>query len=398
MCGEYKEPARQPKQTHDMHPDRRPRKHGIKPNTNMDPNRRPRKHGIKPNTDMDPNRRPRKYGIKPNTSMLSIPRAELEAHPRYVLLPATAVKQGSPAYMQLREQQHFRASESYMALGFHDKHTHDALGIPRYQASLQASACIYSAILRGDTYSALWAVPNEVRDTNFAWGVAHEPNSIMTYLEAFPEHRVRESTIYTGSMRDHARRFAGMHGVAELEKCGHLTVSATPDGEILDEHGQVLSLLEVKSATEFIGDLDRAFYMPVYEHVPRKPHDKVKTIYVPQLMMQMLATGCPQNRYLSCTVTNGANVIRVDYDEAYAFEMLYWMAFSYNRAAEADRNLEPHEHAKSIQAVLEKHRNLDDRRYKDFVEKTVRISDEAPIIKHIEQSVVGTDQTVFYDE
>lgn len=337
-------------------------------------------------------------GNRPNTRFLRISRNELERHSRYTKLNDSRPSQKSEEYKKLRAQCHFSASDGYRALGFHDENVHRLLGLKTENTDPLASARFYATLL-GRERKSLENDP--VFNVYTTWGRKHEPNAIKSYLNGYPNHIVHEESIYIKTVGELLKEI-GKECTEEMLEFKDLKIGATPDGRITNKSGNFESILEAKSLTPFIGDRsvleseELRKTKDLFIFIPRKPHDAIPVIYIPQIMKQMLLSGVHSVTYISYTTGNGTSVFWAEFDREYAFEMVYWELYGYKLALQVDSTLETEEYVKQIQEVLKKHRGLDNERYKRFIQRTVEISQTTERINTLE-SVIGKDKVIFFD-
>lgn len=169
------------------------------------------------------------------------------------------------------------------------------------------------------------ATTSSTLSAKLSWGNAQEPTSLLTALNYFwkkdPQVRLQE---------------VGMCGAGIQQTDSSLLVGASPDALIHHGDGTV-EVLEVKNHCPFYTvrhhhnsnkrnnsdskNNNKAFTLKSFPF--SEPH--LPPLYVPQLMMELLCTGCPSAIMVRQTATAGALVIRLHRDEEYIEELLYWL-------------------------------------------------------------------------
>lgn len=159
------------------------------------------------------------------------------------------------------------------------------------------------------------------------WGNAQEPAAILTALNYF-------SRAVPGTMiREVGMCGAGLGINSTSSEGSGLIIGATPDAVIHYPNG-TLEALEVKNHCPFV---------PLYWGKRRNPANKsskdlfrirestsqmdVPPAYIPQLMLEMLSLGpqCRSAIMVRQTATKGAVILRLQRDDEWIEEMIYWL-------------------------------------------------------------------------
>lgn len=200
-----------------------------------------------------------------------------------------------------------------------------------------------------------------------AWGSAQEASALCALLDALPEQATIEEVgmavmnpeqLPTEELREQARR-------GELPPIG-----ASPDAMLRPAPGAPLETVEVKNVCPFF-DAPGARYrrqssssdespdappspparrfaaFPRYltaeerENVPfwqlKGPHGCIPPQYVPQVQVEMLATGASAATYVSCSATQGMHLIRMPRDDEYCVELLHFLSVFWTKVRDGER-------------------------------------------------------------
>lgn len=157
-----------------------------------------------------------------------------------------------------------------------------------------------------------------------AWGCIQESSAVLTALNyvcsVFPGSRIKEIGMCVGEDSGHAQK---------LNASG-LLIGASPDAVIEYSDG-TLAVLEVKNHCPFVPVNWKKDGMRSQgtEFVlgSRPPSEDVPTLYVCQLMLEMLCLGstCRSAVMVRQTATQGASIIEVERDDEWIDEMLYFL-------------------------------------------------------------------------
>ena len=212
------------------------------------------------------------------------------------------------------------------------------------------------------------------------WGSAQEASALASLLEALPAARMEEvglAVLRPEDVPDAELREAAMRG--ELPYIG-----ASPDGMLRRSADAPLEVVEIKCVTPFfesrrpgqlqvwtryLSEEERAC-IPWYE--TRGPHDHLAAQYVPQVQLEMLATGARGGNYVSASAFQGLNVIRVARDDAYLVELLHFVRRFWATVREGEPP--PPDFF---------WRGGESDRYEKFLERTVAIAEAATVQTHV---------------
>lgn len=224
------------------------------------------------------------------------------------------------------------------------------------------------------------------------WGNAQEPTALLTALNYFtravPGTKIREVGMCGAGL--------DINNTASNEVNG-LIIGATPDAVIHYPNG-TLESLEVKNHCPFV---------PMYWG-SRKPinHDKdlfriretrlpldVPPAYVPQLMLEMLSLGpqCRSAVMVRQTATKGAVILRLQRDDEWIDEMVYWLNEFVDRFV--NRGVPP-----PPNVFWDDNEHSGGERYRTFVNRTKEISLSAQLVARIPhgdiQRVIGSKRHI----
>lgn len=320
---------------------------------------------------LTPTKSPSKFvGANPNVQWKAIPVEILHQHDRFVH-PTDIVQQRSEEWFALRRHR-LTGSQFANALGFFDKQSCKLLGLkPQTYHHSDRVHVVYSNIKEPK---------EEVFDTAqrvfMDWGMHHESNAIITYLDEFKDHVIQETTFYTiDNLEEYINKHATVSDFDFVKDFSILKIGASPDGIVVKDNLPD-SVLEIKCPTAFIPDSKSQDF----RYMKRKPHAAIPVYYIPQLMGEMMVTGLRECTFCSWTITAGMNVFRVGYDQAYVNEMLYWF-YQYAQLIHGTTTVTDPSMFEGAFAEND--------RYKNFLAKTLEIAGTAVLIKTVEKSAVG---------
>lgn len=155
------------------------------------------------------------------------------------------------------------------------------------------------------------------------WGDVQEATALLTGLNYFAQESDNQVQLHE----------VGMCGAGiELEDSS-LLLGATPDGLLYHPDGRI-EVLEVKNHCPFLPSRNwnnnnnrsqSRFVLKSYDF--HSHQSSVLPHYVPQLMLEMLCVGpeCRSAIMVRQSATSGALVLRVQRDDAWIEEMIYWL-------------------------------------------------------------------------
>ena len=262
--------------------------------------------------------------------------------------------------------------------GFH------AFYLPRIKKSdLDRRRTILKDYYRQD--SSRWAA-------RMQWGNAQEPTALLTALNYFtravPGTKIREVGM-CGAGLDRNRTAS----TSSAKEENGLMIGATPDAVIHYPNG-TLEALEVKNHCPFV---------PMYWGSRRPLNDDkdlfriresrlpldVPPAYVPQLMLEMLSLGpeCRSAVMVRQTATKGAVILRLQRDDEWIDEMLYWLNEFVDRFVNRGEPPPPN-------VFWDDNEHSGGERYRAFVNRTKEISLNAQLVARIPhgniQRVIGS--------
>ena len=224
------------------------------------------------------------------------------------------------------------------------------------------------------------------------WGNAQEPTALLTALNYFtravPGTKIREVGMCGAGL--------DINNTASNEENG-LIIGATPDAVIHYPNG-TLEALEVKNHCPFV---------PLYWG-SRKPSNDDKDLfriresrlpldvppaYVPQLMLEMLSLGpqCRSAIMVRQTATKGAVILRLQRDDEWIDEMLYWLNEFVDRFVNQGEPPPPN-------VFWDGNEHSGGERYRKFVVRTKEISLSAQLVARIPhgdiQRVIGSKRHI----
>eukprot|EP00531_Pseudo-nitzschia_arenysensis_P001396 CAMPEP_0116127438 /NCGR_PEP_ID=MMETSP0329-20121206/6840_1 /TAXON_ID=697910 /ORGANISM="Pseudo-nitzschia arenysensis, Strain B593" /LENGTH=544 /DNA_ID=CAMNT_0003621537 /DNA_START=114 /DNA_END=1748 /DNA_ORIENTATION=+ len=217
------------------------------------------------------------------------------------------------------------------------------------------------------------------------WGNVQEATSLLTALNYFWKH---DKNVI---MKEVGMCGAGLQFNKTSESLG-LILGATPDAVLCHSDGKI-EAVEVKNHCPFIPNANRYPKSNNYNATKFKQVDKnafrlsrqtlskedsVMSQYIPQLMMEMLCLGenCESAIMVRQTATHGSLVMRIQRNNEWIDEMIYWLERFYCDFVEKEepppRNF-----------FLEGSNPDDQARYKEFLELTKRVQDNVELLEHI---------------
>lgn len=223
------------------------------------------------------------------------------------------------------------------------------------------------------------------------WGDAQEPTSVLTALNYFTQENP-----------DAIVKEVGMCGAGlELNQTdgsspSNLLIGATPDGVIEYSDGR-LEALEVKNHCPFVqARRTKRKNVPKKQFTLRELPFKTPYIfplYVPQLMLEILCLGpkCQSAVMVRQTATTGALILRIQRDDAWIEEMLYWLQRFQQDYVEA--GVEP------TPDFFFDH-SVHGPRYRSFLEKTKDLANKVEVVARVPHRSIqrsGDGSSLFLD-
>ena len=163
-----------------------------------------------------------------------------------------------------------------------------------------------------------------------AWGSAQEAAAlaaVLQYDEAATMEEIGLAMVDPANMPTEELRAAAAAG--ELPPIG-----ASPDAMLQLGGGAAMEPLEVKNTCPFYTRRDHDGYLVHPERLTGKalerakwfevrgPHESVAAQYIPQVQLEMLATGATAGHYCSMSAAHGLNLFRITRDDAYLEKLL----------------------------------------------------------------------------
>jgi hypothetical protein len=328
---------------------------------------------------ISPAKTPPKFtGSHPNVQWKAIPLETLHNHARFIHTEEI-IPQRSDEWYKLRKGR-LTGSQFANALGFFDHSSCKKLNLkpkktyhhPERVFLVYNGILEFFPVIEGDEdFSSAQRVFMD-------WGVHHETNALITYLDEFVDRNVKETTFHiVDDLEAYIRRHCNMDDFAFVTDFSLIRIGASPDGIVVKD-GQDDSVLEIKCPTDF-------------RYMKRKPHDTVPVYYIPQLMGEMMVTNLPKCTFCSWTITAGMNVFEVMFDQAYVNEMLYWFyRYVY--------------HIKSVSPISIDNLGIfegifmTEERYEKFLQWSMNIAESAVLLKTIEKSATSKEHpNIFLD-
>lgn len=227
-----------------------------------------------------------------------------------------------------------------------------------------------------------------ITSVKMMWGSAQEATSLLTALNYFyqsdPGVRLEE---------------VGMCGAGLAENSTFL-VGASPDALLCHSNG-TREVLEVKNHCPFFPTnrrgskrttaTDKKFAIQSFAF--SEPY--LQPMYVSQLMMEMLCTGCQSAIMVRQTATTGALILRLHRNDEWIQEMLYWLSQFQTQFVEPGVvppvNFFWNHHAPEQEGVQVVH---DGMRYRAFVRHTYELAGSVQVLARVEhkdiQRISGT--------
>jgi hypothetical protein len=202
-----------------------------------------------------------------------------------------------------------------------------------------------------------------VMSIKMMWGSAQEATSLLTALNYFhqsdPNVRLEE---------------VGMCGAGLGDSYGIL-IGASPDALIRHSNGTT-EVLEVKNHCPFHsvqgrrktakGRTNKKFAVTPF--LIEEPY--LQPLYVPQLMLEMLCTGCSSAIMVRQTATNGAWIIRLRRDDTWIQEMIYYLREFQNNYV-------------TPQQPPPENMFWEQERYRAFVQHTVNLANSVELVSYV---------------
>jgi len=215
------------------------------------------------------------------------------------------------------------------------------------------------------------------------WGNVQEATSLLTALNYFWKND-----------KNVIMKEVGMCGAGlqfnRTESTG-LILGATPDAVLCHSDGRI-EAVEVKNHCPFIPNTNRFARNNIIDNKSNQTNsnafrlsrqtlnktDSVMCQYIPQLMMEMLCLGenCESAIMVRQTATTGSLVLRVQRNNEWIEEMIYWLERFCNDFVEQE---EP----PPQNFFLEGGDPVDRKRYREFLELTKRVQDDVELLEHI---------------
>jgi hypothetical protein len=223
------------------------------------------------------------------------------------------------------------------------------------------------------------------------WGNTQEATALLTALNYFSS---------LDDKCDIVLREVGMCGAGldlnQTNARSSLLVGATPDAVLVHGDGTI-EALEVKNHCPFTtsnwkskmkrkgkGGGNKNFSVRDYPFDVEKAG--VFSHYIPQLMMEMLCIGpeCRSAVMVRQTATQGAMVLRMNRDDVWLDEMLYWLHRFQRDYVET--GITP------PQDVFWSGEEKDSARYRTFVNHTLEIRDKVEVVSHIPNDMIQREE------
>jgi len=223
------------------------------------------------------------------------------------------------------------------------------------------------------------------------WGDAQEATSVLTALNYFmqqhPGCKIKEVGMCGAGLKLNQ---------TDGSSPSNLLIGATPDGVIEYPDG-TLQALEVKNHCPFV-----TARQTKRKNVPKKrftvrdlPFKKpyIFPLYVPQLMLEILCLGpaCQSAIMVRQTATSGALILRIERDDNWIEEMLYWLQRFQQDYVDAGVEPKPNFFFDSPE---------DGPRYRAFLEKTKDLANKVEVVARLPHRSIqraGTDYGLFLD-
>ena len=131
----------------------------------------------------------------------------------------------------------------------------------------------------------------------------------------------------------------------------------------------------------------------------RGPHERLPCQYVPQVMVEMLVTGAAQATYVSASATQGINLFRVERDDEYIAELLYFLSAFWASVRRWD--VPPTDDFFWDLEAASGDQRRSRQRYRRFLLRTRQIGERTRVERHIAQpwrrDASGAGQLFFLD-
>jgi len=220
-----------------------------------------------------------------------------------------------------------------------------------------------------------------------AWGNVQEATALLTALNYFWQQN-----------NNIVLKEVGMCGAGlELGSASHLLVGATPDALLCHPDG-TLEAVEVKNHCPFLPNYRVSSQKPSLNRNKKRfrigrpqlspgimPH------YVPQLMMEMLCVGkeCKSAVMVRQTATNGALILRIQRDDEWIDEMMFWLNRFNSQFVE--QGVPP-----PTNFFLEGSIPVDQARYQEFLEWTKRLESKVEVLSHVPNDMIQRATGTFF--
>jgi hypothetical protein len=219
------------------------------------------------------------------------------------------------------------------------------------------------------------------------WGNTQEATALLTGLHYFSSQNDGVENIQLKEV--------GMCGAGIQIDDSNLLLGATPDGLIVHSDGRT-EVLEVKNHCPFLPSRNRNNN----NNRPQsrfniRPCDFGKNVgvlphYLPQLMLEMMCVGpeCQSAIMIRQSATSGALIMRINRDDGWIEEMLYWLKRFH--ADFVDQEVSPPPN------FFLKNNNDEDKiaRYKRFLDWTKELESKVDVLEHVPhfkiQRAIGT--------
>src|SRR3989338_671193 len=178
---------------------------------------------------LTPTKSPSKFvGANPNVQWKAIPVETLYQHERFVH-STDIIQQRSEEWFALRKHR-LTGSQFANALGFFDKQSCKILGLkPQTYHHADRVHIVYSNIIepKQEEFGSAQRVFMD-------WGMHHESNAIITYLDEFKDHIIQETTFYTiDNLQEYITKHATASDFDFVKDFSILKIGASPDGIVL---------------------------------------------------------------------------------------------------------------------------------------------------------------------
>eukprot|EP00554_Chaetoceros_debilis_P008942 CAMPEP_0194104130 /NCGR_PEP_ID=MMETSP0150-20130528/4485_1 /TAXON_ID=122233 /ORGANISM="Chaetoceros debilis, Strain MM31A-1" /LENGTH=476 /DNA_ID=CAMNT_0038791555 /DNA_START=270 /DNA_END=1700 /DNA_ORIENTATION=- len=237
------------------------------------------------------------------------------------------------------------------------------------------------------------------------WGNLQEPTAILTALNYFSnldsDLRVREvgmcgAEIDINKCSTNMEEYGNDSKLKEKEK---ILVGASPDA-VLEYSNGSSEVLEVKNHCPFVptewmtgGKKKKKKSKFRIRELPMQA--KVPSVYIPQLMMEMLCVGksCRSAVMVRQTATCGAVILRLHRDDEWIEEMLYWISSFKSQFVDKEAPPPPNFF----------YEGNEKERYKKFIQWTKALSEDVDLVEHVQHGRIqrvlhrGVGMSLFLD-